>query len=333
LSKVMFITTANWLEPIPPVLRDRMEVIRIPGYTDIEKLQIAKRHLLPKQLDNHGLKTTQMDLTDAGIRTLIDGYTREAGLRNLEREIASVTRKVARKVASGRSRKKHKVDSKDISRLLGPRRFTREVLTRQGWIGVVPGLAYTSVGGEVLFVEATSMPGKNSLMLTGHLGNVMKESAHAALSFIRSNAAALNLEESAFKESEVHIHVPAGATPKDGPSAGITMAVALASLFTRRPVKPCLAMTGEITLRGELLPIGGLKEKLLAAVRLGVETVILPKENRKDITELPKEVRKKLKIKFFSDVLSAIKFALDKPAEPKKTKKRSGKTRATAKAS
>lgn len=317
LSKVMFITTANWLEPIPPVLRDRMEVIRIPGYTDIEKLQIAKRHLLPKQLENHGLTEANMDVRDAAIRTLIDGYTREAGLRNLEREIASVTRKVARKVVSGRASKKHVIDSKDIPRLLGPVRFTREVLTRQGRIGVVPGLAYTAVGGEVLFVEATNMPGKNGMILTGHLGNVMKESAQAALSFIRSNYEALGIDPEVFKDSELHIHVPAGATPKDGPSAGITMAVALASLYTRRPVKPCLAMTGEVTLRGELLPIGGLKEKLLAAVRLGVDTVILPQDNRKDVSELPSEVRKKLKMKFFSDVVSAISFALDKPATAK----------------
>ncbi|MCB2231123.1 endopeptidase La [bacterium] len=329
LSKVMFITTANWLEPIPPVLRDRMEVIRIPGYTDIEKLQIARRHLFPKQLENHGLNNDHMDLKDGAIRTLIDGYTREAGLRNLEREIASVTRKVARKVASGRSHKKHIIDSKDIPRLLGPIRFTREVLTRQGWIGVVPGLAYTAVGGEVLFVEATSMPGKQGMTLTGHLGDVMKESAQAALSFIRSNYDALGIKADAFRESELHIHVPAGATPKDGPSAGITMAVALASLYTKCPVKPCLAMTGEITLRGELLPIGGLKEKLLAAVRLGVDTVILPEGNRKDVTELPVEVRKKLKMKFFSDVLSAIAYALDKPAA-RKTAKR-GRAKKSAK--
>ncbi|MDX9858818.1 MAG: endopeptidase La [candidate division Zixibacteria bacterium] len=325
LSKVMFITTANWLEPIPPVLRDRMEVIRIPGYTDIEKLQIARRHLLPKQLENHGLTDSHMELTDAAIRTLIDGYTREAGLRNLEREIASVSRKVARRVAGGRSARKTVIDSKNIPKLLGPVRFTREVLTRKGLIGVVPGLAYTAVGGEVLFVEATCMPGKNGMTLTGHLGNVMKESAQAALSFIRSNHEPLGIDPETFKDSELHIHVPAGATPKDGPSAGITMAVALASLYTKRPVKPCLAMTGEVTLRGELLPIGGLKEKLLAAVRLGVDTVILPEDNRKDITELPAEVRKKLKMKFFSDVLSAINFALDKPA-PKKTTRRSKKS-------
>ena len=312
LSRTMFITTANWADPIPHVLRDRMEFLQLPGYTDYEKLAIAKRHLIPKQLENHGLSRNQLQITDAAVKTLIDGYTREAGLRNLERSIASVARKVARHVAGGR-KKKDTVDAKDIARLLGPRAFTREILSRQGNIGVVPGLAYTSVGGELLFVEVTSMPGKNNLTLTGHLGDVMKESAQAALSFIRSNADVLGLKADDFENHDIHIHVPAGATPKDGPSAGIAITVALASLLCRRPVKPCLAMTGEITLRGELLPIGGLKMKLLTAARAGVGTVILPEENRKDIVEIPAEIRKKLKFRFFTHVLPAIKFALDKP--------------------
>ncbi|MBK7142378.1 MAG: endopeptidase La [bacterium] len=319
LSKVMFITTANMLEPIPPVLLDRMEVITIPGYTDLEKLMIARQHLIRKQVENHGLTAAELVFEDSAIQALIDNYTRESGLRNLEREIASLTRKVARKVASG-YKGKTTLTKTDVPKLLGPRRFTREVLARHGRIGVVPGLAYTSVGGDVLFIEATVMQGKNSVVLTGHLGNVMKESAQAALSFIRTNAADLGLPPEAFDGRDIHIHVPAGATPKDGPSAGITMAVALASIFTRRPVKARLAMTGEITLRGELLPIGGLKEKLLGAVRAGIETVILPEENRKDLTEIPPDIRKKLEIKYFSDVLAAIKFALDKPvvAHPKK---------------
>ncbi|PWB74556.1 endopeptidase La [candidate division GN15 bacterium] len=326
LSRVMFITTANWLEPIPPVLLDRMEVIQLPGYTDIEKLAIAKRHLIPKQIENHGLTKADLTLDDSAIKLLIDGYTREAGLRNLEREIASVARKIARKVASG-SKGKNIVKAADLPKLLGPQFFTREVVVRQGRIGVVPGLAYTSVGGEVLFIEATSMNGKNTLTLTGHLGNVMKESAQAALSFIRSNATELNIEPTAFDNRDIHIHVPAGSTPKDGPSAGITMTVALASLFTRRPVKPCLAMTGEITLRGELLPIGGLKEKLLGAVRAGVEVVILPEDNRKDIPELPPEIKKKLTIRHFSDVISAVKFALDgKCAKRKLTKTKASRS-------
>jgi ATP-dependent Lon protease len=314
LSRVMFITTANWTDPIPPVLRDRMEMIHIPGYTDIEKLAIAKRHLIPKQLENHGIDKNQLSLTDSAIRTLIDGYTREAGLRNLEREIAAVTRKVARKVAS-RNKIKAAIDKGDISKLLGAPRFTREVLSRCGRVGVAPGLAYTSVGGEMLFVEATAMPGKNQLTLTGHLGNVMKESAQAAQSFIRSNAKALGIPLNVFEGQDVHIHVPSGAVPKDGPSAGITMAVALSSMYTNRPVRSLLAMTGEITLRGELLPIGGLREKLLAALRAGVKTVIIPEENRKDLAEIPVEIKKNLKFKCFSDVTAAVKFALDTPAK------------------
>lgn len=325
LSKVFFITTANWLEPIPPVLLDRMEVITIPGYTDIEKLWIAKRHLLPKQVENHGLDKSRIVIDDSALKSLIDAYTREAGLRNLEREIASVVRKVARRIASG-TKSKITVSAKEIPKLLGPQRFTREVLERKGRVGVAPGLAYTSVGGEVLFIEATSMIGKNSLTLTGHLGNVMKESAQAALSFIRSNAADLGIRQESFDNKDLHIHVPAGATPKDGPSAGITMAVALASLYTRRPVKPALAMTGEITLRGELLPIGGLKEKLLGAVRAGVKTVILPEDNRRDVPEIPGEIRDHLTLKYFSDILPAIKFALDAPL---KSAKKSGSSRKT----
>lgn len=320
LSQIMFITTANWLEPIPAVLRDRMEIIRLPGYTDIEKLAIARKHLIPKQLDNHGLEAKQLEITDNAIKELIDGYTREAGLRNLEREIASVARKVARRVASGYKRK-IKIDAREVSKLLGPKKFTREVLSRQGKVGVVPGLAYTSAGGDILFIEATSMHGKSGLTLTGHLGDVMKESAQAALSFLRSNNKDLMIETEAFDDTEVHIHVPSGATPKDGPSAGIAMLVALASLFTGNPVKPCLAMTGEITLRGQLLPIGGLKEKMLAAYRAGVDTVMLPDDNRKDTTELPDEIKKNVKVKFFSDALPAIKFALESKSTARSKKK------------
>ena len=327
LSKVMFITTANMLDPIPAVLRDRMEVIRLSGYTDIEKTAISKRHLIPKQLENHGLTSKHIAIQDAAIKVIIDGYTREAGLRNLEREIAAVCRKVARKVASG-SRKKIDITTKQVARLLGPKKFVREELTAKGRVGVVPGLAYTSVGGEVLFVEATRMQGKQNLMLTGHLGNVMKESVQAALSFIRSNANDLGIAADIFEQSEVHVHVPSGATPKDGPSAGITMAVALASMFALRPVKPCMSMTGEITLRGQLLPIGGLKEKLLAAYRMGIKEVILPDENRKDISDLPPEIQKNVKLRFFKEALPAVKYALDKadtgktPASKKTSRKK-----------
>ena len=315
LSKVMFITTANWVEPIPAVLRDRMEIITIPGYTDLEKMAIAKRHLIPKQIANNGLTKSNLAFHDSSIQVLIENFTREAGLRNLEREIAAVARKIARRVATG-YKKKITVTGKDIPKLLGPERFTREVLSRKGKVGVVPGLAYTSVGGEILFVEATTMAGRTGLTLTGHLGDIMKESAQAGLAFIRSNHKALKISADSFENREIHIHVPAGATPKDGPSAGMTLVVTLASLLTGRPVKSCLAMTGEITLRGRLLPIGGLKEKLLAAYRAGIKTVILPEENRKDAVELPAEIKKNIKLRYFSEVLPAIKFALDTAVAP-----------------
>ena len=319
LSKVMFITTANWMEPIPAVLRDRMEIINLPGYTDLEKMAIASKHLIPKQLENHGLTPSNLNFDKSGIKKIIDDYTREAGLRNLEREIAAVARKAARRVASG-YKKKITVTSKEIPKMLGPVKFIREGLSHRVSIGVVPGLAYTSVGGEILFIEATSMPGKDNLTLTGHLGDIMKESAQAALSFIKSNLDEFKIPLERFDKRDIHIHVPSGATPKDGPSAGITMIVALVSLLTQRPVKPCLAMTGEITLRGQLLPIGGLKEKLLAAYRAGINMVILPEENRKDAVELPQEIKKNIKLKFFSEVLPAVKFALDGKGDKKKTK-------------
>jgi ATP-dependent Lon protease len=328
LSKVMFITTANWAEPIPPVLRDRMEIIQIPGYSDYEKLMITRRHLIRKQIENHGLTDEHISFTDDGIKAIIDGYTREAGLRNLEREIASVTRKVARMVASG-GKKKTTINADQVGKLLGPPKFTREVLSRTNRPGVVPGLAYTSVGGELLFIEVTAMEGKTNLILTGQLGSVMKESAQAALSFVRANAAALGIPARGFDDKEIHIHVPSGSTPKDGPSAGITIAVALASLFTNRPVKPQMAMTGEITLRGDLLPIGGLKEKLLAAVRAGVTSAILPEQNRRDLIDVNKEITSKLAVKHFSDVLTAIKYALEtvKPVSKPKGMTSTKKTR------
>jgi ATP-dependent Lon protease len=321
LSKVMFITTANWEGPIPAVLRDRMEIIRLPGYTDIEKLQIAKRHLIPKQIANHGLTKSNLVINDSAVKAVIDGYTREAGLRNLEREIAALSRKVARKVASGH-KAKISLKSDDVPKLLGPQRFVREALSRSSKVGVVPGLAYTSVGGEVLFIEATLMPGRQIMTLTGQLGDVMKESAQTALSFLRSNCNRLKIATNCFEQKEIHVHVPAGATPKDGPSAGITMVVALASLMSDRPVKPKLAMTGEITLRGQILPVGGIREKLLAAYRAGMKTVMLPEENRKDIGELPSEIKKALTLKFFSDTLDAMMFALDKPKAATKAKKK-----------
>jgi len=309
LSKVFFITTANILDTIPDVLRDRMEIIRLPGYTDLEKVQIARKYLLPRELDNHGLTTKKLEIRDAAIKKVINDYTRESGVRNLNREVATVCRKVARKVAEG-SRKKAIVTKDNVNEYLGPARFIREKAERVGQVGIAAGLAWTSVGGEVLFIEATKMAGRKQLILTGHLGDVMKESVQAALSFIRSNAASLGIDEECFEKLDIHVHVPAGAVPKDGPSAGITMATAIASLMTGKPIKPKIAMTGEITLRGNVLPIGGLKEKLLAAYRAGMKTVILPEQNRKDTQEIPDELVRNLKLEFVENAEEVLKIAL-----------------------
>jgi len=311
LSRVMFITTANLLDPIPAVLLDRMEIIRIPGYTDLEKLEIAKRHLIPKQFDNHGIHKNRLILKDSAILKIINSYTRESGLRNLEREIASVCRKIARKIAAG-SKTRFVIDSENINKYLGPESITTETISRTGQVGVAAGLAWTSVGGEVLYIEATAMKGKKNLILTGHLGDVMKESAMAALSYVRTHCDQLGIDENFCEEHEIHVHVPAGGTPKDGPSAGITIATALASQLSGIPVKPMLAMTGELTLRGQVLPIGGLKEKLLAAYRAGFKTVILPKENRKDMMEIPPEIKNGVKFKFVSNVGEVLRLALDR---------------------
>jgi len=324
LSRVMFITTANLLDPIPPVLKDRMEVIRLPGYTDIEKLEIAKRHLIPKQRQNHGIDQNRLIFRDDAVLGLINDYTRESGLRNLEREIASTCRKVARKIAAG-SKKSFTISPADLKKFLGPEKFSREVISRYGQIGVAAGLAWTSVGGEILFVEATAMRGQKALTLTGHLGDVMKESATAALSYVRSNCRILGIDPEYCESHEIHIHVPAGATPKDGPSAGITMVTALASLLSGRKVKPKLAMTGEITLRGQVLPIGGLKEKLLAAYRAGVKTVILPTGNKKDMVEIPREIKNGVKCKFVSNVGEVLNLALEKKSIPVRSKKGTSK--------
>ncbi len=310
LSKVMFITTANLLDPIPPVLLDRMEIVRIPGYTDLEKLQIAKRHLIGKQFDNHGIKKSNLELSDSAITRIIRGYTRESGVRNLEREIAAVIRKVARKVAAG-SKTKFVISDKNIDKYLGPERFSDELLERTGQVGVVAGLAWTAYGGQILYIEATAMRGKPKLTLTGHLGDVMKESAMAALLYVRTNCNDLGIDPEFCDKHEIHIHVPSGATPKDGPSAGITMATALASLLSGRPVRPLIAMTGEITLRGEVLPIGGLKEKLLAAYRAGVKLIVLPRENQKDMLDIPPEIKKGMTFKFIDNVAQVLKIALD----------------------
>jgi ATP-dependent Lon protease len=311
LSKVMFITTANILDPIPPVLRDRTEVIELPGYTDLEKVMIAKQFLMPKELNEHGLSKAYIRFQDSAIKRIISDYTKEAGLRNLDREIATICRKVAKHVASG-NKKKVTVTPDKLQKFLGPIKFFREKTLKRSKVGVVPGLAWTQFGGEVLFVEATKMPGRKSLTLTGNLGEVMKESVQTALSYVRSRSDRLGLPKNFFDRLDIHVHVPSGAIPKDGPSAGVTMAAALASLLTNQKVKPKLAMTGEITLRGDVLPIGGLKEKTLAAYRAGIETVILPQDNRKDMVEIPKEIKEKVKFVFAATMDEILEKALEK---------------------
>jgi ATP-dependent Lon protease len=297
LSRVMFITTANQLDPIPPPLRDRMEVIELSGYTEEQKLEIARRHLVPKQVDENGLSEQYIRFEDEALVKIIRDYTREGGLRNLEREIGQVCRKVARAVTEGRS-DQVTVNPARVREYLGAERYFAEVAERTAEPGVVTGLAYTPNGGDILFIESTRMPGKKGLTLTGSLGDVMKESAQAALSLIRSRTLELDISGDFFENSDIHVHVPAGAIPKDGPSAGVTMATSLASLLTNRPVRPDVAMTGEITLRGAVLPVGGIKEKVLAARRAGIRTVILPRRNEKDLEDVPESVRRELRFVF-----------------------------------
>jgi ATP-dependent Lon protease len=295
LSKVLFIATANMLDTIPPALRDRMEVIQLPGYTQLERVRIAERFLVPKQLEAHGLTGKNLVFEEGALVRLIQAFTREAGVRNLEREIANVARKVARRVASD-SKTKVVVKAPDLEEYLGPARFDYGELDAEDQIGMVTGLVVSDAGGDIVQVEATKMEGKDDFILTGQLGDVMKESARAGMSYIRARTKELGIDPSAFEKTTVHIHVPAGATPKDGPSAGVTMATAMASLLTARPARRDLAMTGEITLRGRVLPIGGLKSKLLAAHLAGVKTVLIPKRNERDLVEVPEEVRTELRI-------------------------------------
>ncbi len=291
LSRVMFITTANLLDTVPGPLRDRMEVIALPGYSSYDKLQIAQRYLVPKELGENGLTPEDLELPEETLRGIIDRYTREAGVRGLERNIGTICRKVARKKIEGSVAGKLTIMPNELEEYLGHRQFRNEVTEEQDEVGVATGLAWTETGGDVLFVEATMLPGHGSLQLTGQLGDVMQESARAALTYARSRAAALGIDPNFWDHSDIHIHVPAGAVPKDGPSAGVTMATAITSAITKRPVNKDVAMTGEITLRGKVLPVGGIKEKMLAAHRAGVKTVCLPRENAKDLDELPSEVR------------------------------------------
>ena len=309
LSRVMFITTANMTDPIPGPLKDRMEIIRLSGYTEQEKLGIAKSYLVPRQLAEHGITEKQISIPDKAIIQVIAQYTREAGVRNLEREIGHLCRKVARKVAEGED-ELYTITPQNLHAYLGVQKFMPEVERERDEIGVVTGLAWTETGGDILYIEATSMRGKGMLTLTGHLGDVMKESAHAALTYVRSRAEKLGINPDVFAKTDVHIHVPAGAIPKDGPSAGVTMATALASVFTNTPVRKDIAMTGEVTLRGRVMPIGGLKEKTLAARRAGIKTVIIPKENEKDLEDLPKYLRKDMNFIFATTVDDVLAAAL-----------------------
>ncbi len=327
LSNVMFITTANMLDPIQPAFRDRMEIISLSGYTEEEKLEIAKRHLILKQTEEHGLKKNQVQFTDEGIRAIINLYTQEAGLRNLEREIASVCRKVAKQVASG-EKKSRKIHTDNLDQFLGRPRVFQEELLKRDQVGVATGLAWTPVGGDILFIEATAMKGRGALTLTGQLGEVMKESAQAALSYARSHAKEFGIDENFFGKHDIHIHVPEGSIPKDGPSAGVTMAAAMLSLLTGKAVHRKIAMTGEITLRGEVLPVGGIKEKVLAARRAKIDTVILPSLNKRDLEDVNETIRKEMKFIFVDDVQSVFKAALleNKPAKVVRGPRRLRKT-------
>ena len=309
LSHVMFITTANLLEPIPPALRDRMEVIELPGYTEHEKIHIATKYLVPRQLAEHGLKRSQLVLSKDALAAIIRDHTREAGVRNLERQIAAICRSTARRIVERKS-KLVSVTARNLKDFLGPVEFFHDVAERTTEPGVAIGLAWTPAGGDILFIEATQMPGRGSLILTGSLGDVMRESAQAALSYLRSRAKQLGIDPRSFEKTDIHIHVPAGAIPKDGPSAGVTMATAMASLYTKQPVRPDVAMTGEITLRGKILPVGGIKEKVLAAARSGVKTIVLPDQNRKDLSQVPPEIRRKLRFRFAKTIDTALRLTL-----------------------
>ncbi len=322
LSKVMFITTANLLDPVPPALRDRMEEIPIPGYTPEEKLEIARRHLLPRQITEHGLTPARLKIADEAVLRLVEEYTREAGVRNLERQIGTVCRKSARRFVDGR-KSPIKVTARRLDEYLGPAPFFPEVADRGDEVGVATGLAATAAGGEILFIEATGMHGKENLILTGRLGEVMRESAQTALSFLKARAGDLGIDVKGLEKSDIHLHVPAGATPKEGPSAGVALAVALVSMLTGRPVRSDVAMTGEITLRGRVLPVGGIRDKVLAAQRAGIRTVVLPRRNQKDLEEVPAEVRGAVSFVLaddFDDVLKVVHAGRGKAGpRPRKT--------------
>jgi ATP-dependent Lon protease len=324
LSQVFFIATSNVLHTIPPALQDRMEVIRLSGYTEVEKLEIAKRFLVPKQMKGTGVGDKNIVFKDDGIQSLVSYYTREAGVRNLEREIGNVCRKIARKVVNAQGDDKAKdtgkhpappvatIDASTINGYLGPHKFRDTQAEKQNEVGATVGLAWTEVGGSILTTEATVMEGRGKLQTTGKLGDVMQESAHAAMSYVRSRAQLLGLPRDFYRNLDIHVHVPEGAIPKDGPSAGITLATSICSALTNIPVRCDLAMTGEITVRGRVLAIGGLKEKLLAAHRQGIYTIILPKDNEKDLPDIPEAIRKEMNLNFVTNMDEVLKLALER---------------------
>lgn len=317
LSNVMFITTGNLIDTIPGPLRDRMEIIYLSGYTAEEKVGIAKNYLVPKQFDEHGITKKVLKITDAALLQIISQYTREAGVRNLEREIANLCRKVAKRIAEG-APKKFTITTRNLHRYLGVPKYLPEEEMEKDEVGVSTGLAWTEAGGDIIYIEATTMKGKGGLTLTGQLGDVMKESAQAALSYVRSKSKKLGINDDIFSKTDIHVHVPAGATPKDGPSAGITMATAIASALTGKPVSKHVAMTGEVTLRGRVLPIGGLKEKTLAAKRMGIRRVIIPSRNRKDLEDIPKYIKKDMEFNFIDTMDDVLKIALKTNKKAKK---------------
>src|SRR5262245_9033234 len=315
LSRVLFIATANILDPIQPAFLDRMEVIRLSGYTLEEKRAIARRHLIPKQTEENGVTAANLEFTDGGVEKIIEAYTREAGLRNLEREIGSICRKVAVSVAKGKTRR-YRITSASVEKMLGPVKHFADELLKRDQVGVATGLAWTSTGGDLLFVEALAVRGKGTLRLTGQLGDVMKESAQAAMSYARAHAKELSIPEDFFENHDFHVHVPEGSIPKDGPSAGITMATAMISAFTHRPARRDVAMTGEITLRGEVLPIGGVKEKVLAARQAKISNVILPRLNKRDVAQIGARILYGMSFHYVSTMDDVLKIALLPPAEP-----------------
>ncbi|HSO37180.1 MAG TPA: endopeptidase La, partial [Labilithrix sp.] len=317
LSNVMFVATANVADPIPPPLRDRMEILEIPGYTRNEKLAIARQHLIPKQIEEHGITKEMLDIQDPAVDSIIDHYTREAGVRTLERQIASCIRGVAVKIAEGDTTPRVLKDEAGVIEFLGAPRYTSEVAERTEEAGVATGLAWTSVGGEILFIEATKMYGTGKLQLTGQLGDVMKESAQAALSYVRSNSERFGISKDFLEKTDIHIHIPAGGMPKDGPSAGVTMFTALVSMLTGVRVRHDVAMTGEITLRGRVLPIGGLKEKVLAAHRAGIKRVLIPERNKADLDEVPAEIKNELEFIACSKMDQVLEAALEEKLVPK----------------